>query len=425
MCGLVGVINPTNFYKVDYDNYFKQALLCDSVRGKHSTGICLVDKVKHSFLFKRAINAIEFLAIPAVDRAITSTNQIMMGHNRFATKGGINDDTAHPFRHGAITLCHNGTLTAHKSLTDISFDVDSEAICYAISKANNPVEVLEKLEGAFALTWYNSDEGTFNIARNSERKLYIAKVKNKHEGDNGVYLYASEYGMLVWLAYRNDLDIEKPTIVPVGEILTWDVHNKCVEPVSTKFTPRPITKMTDWYNVPYYNRGSSNTTHTTYPSRNPDEGMVVDVVFYAFQGYQHGIYGEVSGYFDDDYKTVVLAGKTELEAEELIAKKSVKIKITSYDNAKQKFYGILFYQPPTTTTIKGIDTPPTNSENIINLIKMIEDEENLSNNQKKKESANFCRNCDEVLSEANLFVSFDKQNYCIDCAEMHPESIFR
>ena len=37
----------------------------------------------------------------------------MVGHNRAATMGGIDTETAHPFQEGAITLVHNGTLRPH------------------------------------------------------------------------------------------------------------------------------------------------------------------------------------------------------------------------------------------------------------------------------------------------------------------------
>src|SRR3546814_8848521 len=61
-----------------------------------------------------------------------------VGHNRFATKGKVNDLNAHPFHYGNIVGAHNGTL--EKSSWDAldkklgeDTDVDSQAIITSIA----------------------------------------------------------------------------------------------------------------------------------------------------------------------------------------------------------------------------------------------------------------------------------------------------
>lgn len=429
MCGLVGVINLSGTYKVDYDNYFKQALICDSVRGKHSTGIFMKTD-KTSLLVKRAVNAIEFLKEANVDKAINGLNRLMMGHNRFATKGGISNETAHPFKHGEVTLCHNGTLHYHQGLLknkSESFDVDSEAICYLLSETDDPSEVLEQLDGAFALTWYDNRNKTFNIARNSERKLYIAKVLDTKGEQNGAYLYASECGMLEWLAKRNDLRIETPLLVPVGEILSWDLFGESKDYTITKFIPKPVTNYSSYGN--YYVAGDNNsnnnyqTKNIYYGPLSPLVNKTVDVVFYAFQEYNNSLYGEVHGYFDDDYKTIAISGKTGVEADDLISRKSVSVKITGYNENSKKYYGMLMYPISNSKSTNVIALKKDDKGIYINPI-LDDEDETLSNNQKKRENVRCCRNCDELLHLSNTFKAFNGELYCNDCHDMYPEVIY-
>ena len=107
-----------------------------------------------------------------------------MGHIRAATAGSVNIDNAHPFKFGAVTLVHNGTLYkqgASIPTYDQSLDVDSMQIALALSKypVDKAAEVLSHIDGAFALVWYDERDKSVNMVRNSDRPLHFAFNTNK------------------------------------------------------------------------------------------------------------------------------------------------------------------------------------------------------------------------------------------------------
>jgi len=197
MCGLVGVYGDLFHPHV---SFFKQALIADYFRGRHSTGLASIPPSGVPFIKKLAIDPINFLDIKSVDDNISQNKILLMGHNRHATMGGVNAANAHPFVHGDITLMHNGTLSnkyaLEKKYDAPTFGTDSELVCYLLDKYNVE-DVIKDLEGAFALTWWDSHNMTFNFIRNDERPLTLA-ITDDH------VLYASEAKMLEWLIDRSN-----------------------------------------------------------------------------------------------------------------------------------------------------------------------------------------------------------------------------
>ena len=163
MCGLVGVVGTgINFVDV---KVFKQLLFVDALRGPHSTGVAINGGDNKVQTYKRSVNSTDFLQLKQGDAiASTSNTDFLLGHNRYATQGAINDANAHPFTYGNVTLAHNGTLTDQTNLPDHKqFTVDSENIAYAMGLAEDPEQVISLLKGAFTLTWYNDYELKFYI----------------------------------------------------------------------------------------------------------------------------------------------------------------------------------------------------------------------------------------------------------------------
>jgi hypothetical protein len=200
MCGLVGIFGDLF---PDHLKVFKQALVADYFRGKHSTGITCVKASGDVFNKKLALDPINFLDLKSVDDNLVTTNTLIMGHNRHATLGGVNAANAHPFEHGNITLMHNGTLN-NKAGLQTKFDspifgTDSELVCWLINE-HGPEVTIPLLQGAFALTWYDASDSTFNFIRNEERPMTLAV-------DVDVVLYASERAMLEWIMHRNNLKL--------------------------------------------------------------------------------------------------------------------------------------------------------------------------------------------------------------------------
>ena len=172
----------------------------DSIRGYHSTGVISVSgKGNKRSILKDAVDGAHFTQTKewANFRGHNKDSKILIGHNRWATQGEVNKQNSHPFSFGNISGVHNGTLHYQSNLPDYTrFEVDSENIYWSFHKKG--VEwTLERLDGAFALVWYDSSKRTLNFARNDERPLWIAELTD------GTIAWASEEGMLTWLIERS------------------------------------------------------------------------------------------------------------------------------------------------------------------------------------------------------------------------------
>lgn len=210
MCGLVGIYTAElNKHLPQTKCLFGEMLFADTVRGEDATGFALVsDKKKgngkHIQIYKKAMAGYDFLQLKGTKKIIGEARDthLFMGHNRKGTKGGITDATSHPFQHGNITLCHNGTIHNHSAQTGGSkFDVDSEWLAWNIAEEGIE-ETIKKITGSFALTYYDSSNKTFNIIRNSQRTLFWCPIE-----DSDTIVYASEENLLRWTIERNKLEI--------------------------------------------------------------------------------------------------------------------------------------------------------------------------------------------------------------------------
>lgn len=264
MCGIVGFITKSGMLK--HKKYFVEALYSDALRGFHSTGMTLVNE--HTDIVKthkKAFQASDFFDLKATDTMINelTNSKVAIGHNRHATYGKIIHENAHPFTHGSITMVHNGSLRSQYELPDYTkFDVDSEVICYSLSQIG--VEnTISKLNGAFALVWYDAKSKTVNMIRNSERELYIGTTKDSED-----VFFASESGMLKWIAERNQIVLDKVELLTVGTLYTFTVPEKKEASKAIVRTERPLTL----HQIPNYqgndngnsvNQNASNVAYLT------------------------------------------------------------------------------------------------------------------------------------------------------------------
>jgi predicted glutamine amidotransferase len=191
MCGLVGIVGNV----LDQTHYeaFKWMLLFDTTRGEDSTGVAF-RKVNYKTQ-KSAVTLLKTEGLPynlyrkfpevfsdkgVFKNTTSATDKIsfLMGHNRAATIGLVNSLNAHPFHHGHITGCHNGTVrTGLISLDkgpEIQGSTDSEQIFYNLSKGKTLQQIIDTITGGTALTWWDSKQSTYNIYRNSERTMHYA-----------------------------------------------------------------------------------------------------------------------------------------------------------------------------------------------------------------------------------------------------------
>lgn len=259
MCGIVGVFGQIG---VKEETIFKQMLEVDSLRGRHSTGVVKVTADGTVSTKKKAVDGMDFVKLEGA-WITQGNNKALIGHNRWATKGAVNDVNAHPFTHGHVHGVHNGTLTSQYGLKDYTkFQVDSDNIFYNI-EAEGVETTVTKLRGAFAIAMYDEKEQKVNIFRNSERELAMAIMN-----DGKTIMIASEFMMLEWVLLRNGFfpdDYKLVELIDTYKLITLEPLAK-----SKKGGYRPISHTVETkklekpkvYVAPTTSRGTSGVQKT-------------------------------------------------------------------------------------------------------------------------------------------------------------------
>lgn len=233
MCGLIGIINKKwdATLSVPTESVFKQLIYAGGLRGFDSTGVFKVTKDHKVTTVKKASPAGWFLGIKETQDFINDywkDSIAVFAHNRKATMGNKDDETAHPFMEDPITLIHNGTLSSwDRSNNTLS---DSHYICKRLAEENKEFKPLESFRGAFALIWHNSLKKQINFCRNSERPLWIIEAKDW-------YLLVSEREMGEWILLRNGHDVLDAIEVAENFIYKMSWKNNKLHITKIKFTP--------------------------------------------------------------------------------------------------------------------------------------------------------------------------------------------
>jgi predicted glutamine amidotransferase len=210
MCGIFGVITGERVMfdrTKKYTNFLADATIASAVRGIDSTGIFAIKRDGSAEILKRPIAPWDFLSQTKTQDLYSSVNDynIMIGHVRSPTRGMSSYSNAHPFHHGNVMLVHNGTLANVSSMNQTwKYGTDSEHIAAAMDAADNPIDVLEKINGAFALAWYDLRTDSTYLARNNQRELHFAESTK-----DGTIIIASEWKMLDWLATRHGIEVKE------------------------------------------------------------------------------------------------------------------------------------------------------------------------------------------------------------------------
>lgn len=177
MCGLFGAKSNTYLSKLEKENFQKLAVY-SSFRGWHSTGVAIGSwkkKKQIDISIKKGVLAPwNFFNTKEVDDAVMAHGKfLLLGHNRSATIGSVTHDNAHPYWEGPIVGAHNGTVNAFNP-SDATKSTDSRELIKFLAE-NDIKETVKKAEyGAFALTWTDRRDGSFNMCRNDRRPLWVA-----------------------------------------------------------------------------------------------------------------------------------------------------------------------------------------------------------------------------------------------------------
>lgn len=277
MCGIVGYVNldPLVGTSRDMQNFARDALVADMLRGYDGTGVVYVDKEGDVSTYKRALCGLDFVCHKTAQKLITKGGkaQLFIGHNRSATSGKINNDTSHPFQHGHITLVHNGTLDYYTGIDNapLEISVDSEEIAWALSK-EEPEEVLPKIRGAYVLVWHDSRDNSVVFARNDERPLYFMHNKRDSMMFFGSCPETLKIALKDRITGKPTVDnLEDPYEAAVGKIIRLPLHTSAKEINNAwnikKFKPyvKPLTTYSSTTlggNFPVKKQSGQTTTGT-------------------------------------------------------------------------------------------------------------------------------------------------------------------
>lgn len=238
MCGLVGVFSKR--LSVPERVAFKWLLHLDVIRGPHSTGILAVHDKGQTEVFK-ALGSPDYL----YDKYLNDFTDegvynywdcsLLLGHNRFATQGEINEENAHPFEFSNVIGAHNGTINQwelKKFHGYGEFKIDSQILYYEINKNNDLQFVWDEVySGAIALTWWNKEESSLNFVRNDDRPLHYCYT------NTGTLFWASKPWMLQVALAQAGIKYTKISDLPVNLHKQFTIVGDKIEEVENKLEP--------------------------------------------------------------------------------------------------------------------------------------------------------------------------------------------
>jgi predicted glutamine amidotransferase len=203
-------------------------LYVSDLRGGHGTGIlqgATYSNYKRYLMHKSVSDASYFIWYHTKsnqgnkDLMDGVSNNFFIGHVRYATKGEVNDQNAHPFEFSKIIGVHNGTLKDKKY--ESKEKTDSEMFFKDINE-RGILPVLQELdkESAYAIIVYDKKNGHISLARNDKRPMWVC-VHNKRR----VMYLASEFQFLEMCASRRDFDISDTMYIEPGVIHTFNPLN--------------------------------------------------------------------------------------------------------------------------------------------------------------------------------------------------------
>lgn len=143
-------------------------------------------------------------------------------HTRYSTVGGNSDANSHPFKQGKYLLMQNGTISttcAHRSLVPgiaSPCEVDSESVAWSMKKQGIDA-TFDRYKGAGVFMFIDTEELSFNIVKNSERTLNVAKLKGKD-----VYIFATEAAALQLAFSRAGAEYDSILTVDDDMLHTWE-----------------------------------------------------------------------------------------------------------------------------------------------------------------------------------------------------------
>lgn len=226
MCGLVGILS-SNFTERE-KKIFRWLHVLDVVRGKDAAGFMAAHVDGRTEVHKELHHPVVILS-EAPDGVfddfglINGDLKCVIGHNRAKTSGANTKENAHPFEFSHIIGAHNGTLKA-PSLNKLDSEygeVDSKRFYNAMNKVFSKEEgakhttvegLIENVEGAMALTWWEKEAQILHMYKNEQRPLYYCASYDKR-----TFMWASEAWMLELAMNYENCRGEFTPIIPFAD----------------------------------------------------------------------------------------------------------------------------------------------------------------------------------------------------------------
>jgi glucosamine--fructose-6-phosphate aminotransferase (isomerizing) len=238
VCGIVGCVSKVNATRV-----LLRGLERLEYRGYDSAGIAVIDDDGALSVRRRVGKLIHLQDAVDQDPVYGHTG---IGHTRWATHGGVNEENAHPHVcfESKIAIIHNGIIENYRDLKEgmlargraFRSDTDTEVLAFLIAEARRESGSLEaavlaalgQVEGAYALVAIDIREPETLVCARNQSPLVIG-VKDEES-----YL-ASDVPAL--LEYTRDFvflrDGEVAVLTP-GHVRVQTVHGEPVEPEVTQ-----------------------------------------------------------------------------------------------------------------------------------------------------------------------------------------------
>ncbi len=229
MCGIIGY----NGFR-DADKVIIDGLKRLEYRGYDSSGLAILGKKQQVYK--------EVGEIKQLEKTITKTKTagtIGLGHNRWATHGGVTKENAHPHisTNKKIAIVHNGIIENYIKLREnlikkgykFVSQTDSEVLAHLIEdNYKDDLEkavflALKKVEGYYALVVTSTDEPDIIIGARKDSPLVIGV------GDNENFLASDVPAFLKYtnqVIYLNDGEI---CAVSKKDVKVYDKNNKPVQ----------------------------------------------------------------------------------------------------------------------------------------------------------------------------------------------------
>ena len=246
MCGIAGFSRTHNSSIRDGREYLLDALWAIEQRGYDSTGAAWTRGRQQKVWYHKLVGTATKVA-DKLDLDRKAKIHSAIAHTRWASKGALTYDNAHPVVAGPITLVHNGVLANDDELIRLSGldrvgEVDSWALPAIISQyqelgADHPADVLELVEGDAAMAWLDAlDPRSLNLAVTEGRPMCIGFTKR------GDLLMSSTPATLRTTARLSSLELTDVTTIPDWTYLR--VREGGIKEWRDIGTPKPAPKGT-------------------------------------------------------------------------------------------------------------------------------------------------------------------------------------